>query len=296
MPSHIFTRLGLWEPSLASNRDSTRSAAEYTRRAKLHGHYDEGLHSIDYLMYAMLQTARDDEAQELLAGLRKITRTEPENFKVAYTYAASPARYALERHDWVGAARLELEPAGFPWERFLWAKSIHHFARGIGAARSGDAASARVERDAIAGLAAKLPGTTLPYWREQVQVHEDAVGAWILLSEGDSGAALRLAARAADREDAVDKHPVTPGEVLPARELLGDMLLESHREREALGEYRRVLAVAPNRFNALLGAARAAARSGDAETARVYYGTLMGQAAAGERGHAVLLEAGDDRR
>ncbi len=137
MPSHIFTRLGLWEQSLSSNHDSTRSAAEYTARANLPGHYDEGLHSMDYLMYAMLQTARDQEAAALLERLAKIERTDTENFKVAYTYASSPARYALERRAWAEAADLALIREDFAWQDFGFALSIHHFARGIGAARSG---------------------------------------------------------------------------------------------------------------------------------------------------------------
>lgn len=259
MPSHIFTRLGLWEQSLSSNRDSTHSAAEYTQRGHLPGHYDEGLHSMDYLMYAMLQTARDDEAKALLDELARIETTDTENFKVAYTYAASPARYTLERREWEEASELELIREGdFDWDSFGWARSIHHFARGIGAARAGHLEKARQELDVIEKIQGGLPSTTLPYWREEVQVHADAVRAWILLDEGGESEALELAAKAADREDAVDKHPVTPGEVLPARELYADMLLETGRFAEALEQYQIVLRGAPNRLNALIGAARAA--------------------------------------
>ena len=270
MPSHIFTRLGLWERSLASNRDSARSAAEYTERAHLEGHYDEGLHSMDYLMYAMLQTARDAEAEALLGRLAAIERTDTENFKVAYTYAASPARYALERRQWREAANLQLVRQDFAWQDFGWAQSIHHFARGIGAARDGDAVAARRELATIERLQAALPDAALPYWREQVQVHIDAVTAWISFAEGRADEALAQAARAADREDAVDKHPVTPGEVLPARELLADMLFEAGRYEESLAQYDRVLSHAPNRLNALLGSSNAAERTGQQSVADKY--------------------------
>lgn len=265
MPSHIFTRLGLWERSLASNRDSTRSAADYTKHAHLPGHYDEGLHSMDYMMYAMLQTARDDEARALLATLANIGRTDTENFKVAYTYAAAPARYALERRKWKEASELVLLRPDFEWSRFRWAESIHHFARGIGAARSGRLTRAREELSAIEGLRDALPPAILPYWREEVQVHVDAVRSWIVLGEGKPTEALRLASAAADREDAVDKHPVTPGEVLPARELYADMLFETGRYKDALDQYRRVLRDSPNRLNSLLGAANAAAGMGESK-------------------------------
>ncbi len=283
MPSHIFTRLGLWERSLSSNHDSTRSAAEYTERADLPGHYDEGLHSMDYLMYAMLQTARDAEARELLARLGEIDKTHPENFKVAYTYAAAPARYALERREWEEASRLELIHPGFAWQDFGWARSIHHFARGIGAARSARLDRAREELAAIEALQRELAATTLPYWREEVQVHIDAVRSWILLAEGQEPEALELASAAANREDAVDKHPVTPGEVLPARELYADMLLESGHPEQALGQYQLVLKGSPNRLNALLGAASAAARSGDTALADRYYATVRDQTRLGNK-------------
>ncbi len=168
MPSHIFTRMGLWDRSLSSNHDSTRSAAEYTVRANLPGHYDDGLHGIDYLMYAMLQTARDDEAQALLVRLRGIEKTNLENFKMAYTYAASPARYALERRQWEEASNLTLEPGTFPWKDFGWARAIHHFARGIGAARSGQIDAARQELVTLEVLQQQIPETTLLYWKEEV--------------------------------------------------------------------------------------------------------------------------------
>lgn len=267
MPSHIFTRLGMWDRALASNRDSTRSAAEYTHRAHLKGHYDEGLHSIDYLMYALLQTGRDGDAAKLLAELGSIGKASDDNFKVAFTYASSPARYALERRRWKEASELALAPREFPWAEFPWAQSITHFARGIGAARMGDATKAEGEVKMLESLQASLAPTTLPYWREQVAVQIDSVKSWALLARGDAGRALAASSAAADREDAVDKHPVTPGEVLPARELYADMLMETGDAAAALTQYEIVLAQSPKRLNALIGAAAAAEASGNAAKA-----------------------------
>ena len=291
MPSHIFTRLGLWERSLASNRDSSRSAAEYTERANLPGHYDEGLHSMDYLIYALLQTARDAEARELLVSLANIKKTDAENFKVAYTYAASPARYALERREWEEASQLEMLRPDFAWREFAWAESIHHFARGIGAVRSGQVDKARRELAVIEDLQKKLPDSTLPYWREEVGVHVDVLRSWVLLAEGEQSEAFKLASAAANREDAVDKHPVTPGEVLPARELYADMLLETGAYDEALEQYRIVLSGSPNRLNALLGAASAAVQSRDNALADQYYEVARNQTRSGNRQRIGLAQA-----
>ncbi|RMD89798.1 MAG: hypothetical protein D6807_02995 [Alphaproteobacteria bacterium] len=292
MPSHIFTRLGLWEESLASNHNAVRSAVDFTRRNKLSGFYKEGVHGMDYLMYAMLQTARDDEAAALLARLRKIGKTDNDNFfAVAYTYAAAPARHALERRQWVEARELALLPTDFPWENFVWARAMHHFARGIGAARSGAVDQARQEHGRILALEGELPAETLPYLRESVAVQREAVESWILHSTNKVDEALRLAAHAADREDAVDKHPVTPGEILPARELYADMLLESTAHEEALAQYQLVLAGAPGRLNAMLGAARAAGALGDPALAASYHAQIRAQTRPGDRHRRGLAEA-----
>ncbi len=283
MPSHIFTRLGLWELSLTSNHDATRSAAEYTKSANLPGHYDDGLHGIDYLMYAMLQTARDEEAKALLVTLGDIKKTDTENFKVAFAYAAAPARYVLERRAWDEASELVLLRPDFLWQDFGWAESIHHFARGIGAARSGQLDKAKVELAKINALRDGLPDTIMLYFAIEAQVQSDVVKSWILLAEGQTERALRLASQAADLEDSVDKSPVTPGEVLPARELYADMLFETGGHEEALDHYRTVLATSPNRLNALLGAAKSSALTGDAEASTAYEEIIAEQTRFGNR-------------
>lgn len=291
MPSHIFTRLGLWEMSLTSNHQATASAAAYTVRANLPGYYDDGVHSMDYMMYAYLQTARDDEAAALLERMGNIGKTDTEGFKVAFAYAASPARYALERRQWLEASELTLGPPHFQWQEFGWAQAIHHFARGIGAARSGQTGKARQEWAALGKLQEALPDSTSPYFQAEAQVELDAVMAWILLAEGDADEALQLAAAAAEREDAVDKHPVTPGEVIPARELYADMLAETGDHAGALAQYKTVLANSPNRLNALLGAAVAAAETGDQAAVEGYYAAVRAQTASGNRARAGLARA-----
>ncbi|VAW08013.1 TPR repeat [hydrothermal vent metagenome] len=283
MPSHIFTRLGLWELSLSSNHDSTKSAANYTEDARLPGYYDQGIHAMDYLMYAMLQTARDDEARALLDRSNNIEKAHHEMFAVAFTYAALPARFALERRQWDEASKLTLGHAEFPWQNFKWAPSAHFFARGLGAARSGKTDQARQEIAALKDIQASLPDTTIPYLRDQVQVQIDAIKSWILLSEGKTKKALKLARITAEREDGVDKHPVTPGEVLPARELYADMLLETGENTKALEQYRVVLKNSPNRLNALIGAAQAAAEVGDVELSQSYEQIIRTQTASGNR-------------
>ena len=284
MPSHIFTRLGYWDRSLASNHDSTNSAAAYTKHAHLGGHYDEGLHSMDYLLYAMLQTGRDNEALDLLNGLEKIGKTNTENFKVAFTYAASWARYTLERRAWEEASSIELVRSNdFPWVDFPWAESIHYFARGIGAARSLNISRANKDLARIRQLYDSLPENAPLYWRVEVKVQADVVESWIMLKSNDVEQALKLASKAAEDEDAVDKHPVTPGEVIPARELYADMLLELMKYPEALKQYQAVLKGSPNRLNALLGAAFSAEKAGDGKLAAEYKAIAKNQTKSGTR-------------
>jgi tetratricopeptide (TPR) repeat protein len=231
---------------------------------------------MDYLAYAYLQQASDRQAQAVLDELKAIQKTVPENFKCAYSFAAIPARWALERRKWSEAADLRIEPVEFPWKRFAWAEAITHFARAIGAARSGDANRARVECEKLADVQKQLVGVKDSYdWATQVEIQRRAAAAWLAKAEGNSGEALRLMRSAADLEDSTDKHPVTPGAVLPAREMLGDLLLELSRPADALTEYQRSLADSPNRFNGLSGAARAAHLAGNRPLARRYYQKLI---------------------
>ncbi len=279
MPSHIFTRLGLWQEAIRSNLGAEAAAKAFALRHHMPGAWDEQLHAMDYLAYAYLQGAQDKQAWRVLDELNKIQRIEPESFKVAYALTAIPARYALERRRWEEAAKLTL-PSGtsgaFPWQQFRWAEAHIHFARAIGAARTGATASARQEVEKLTAIREALIVAKGDYdWAGQVEIERQVASAWLAHAEGRNEESLRLMRAAAELDDATDKHPVTPGAILPAREQLGELLLELKQPVAALQEFETSLRVAPNRFNGLYGAARAARFAGEQKTAKIYYGKLM---------------------
>ncbi|HSS20561.1 MAG TPA: hypothetical protein VLL54_10835 [Pyrinomonadaceae bacterium] len=287
MPSHIFTRLGLWEEDIRSNLDAEAAAKAYAARHSLPGAWDEQLHAMDYLAYAYLQAGQDKAAAGVLDELQKIQQVDPSNFKVAYAFAAIPARYALERRQWDEAAKLTLYPdasSSFPWKRFPWAEAHIHFARAVGAARSGNADAARQEVEKLATIKNEQVGTRGDYdWATQIEIERLVASAWLSFAEGKHEDSLRLMREAADLDDATEKHPVTPGAVLPAREQLGELLLALKQPSSALPEFESSLRNTPNRFNGLLGAARAAKLAGDLRKASAYYGMLLKTAARGNR-------------
>jgi len=270
MPSHIFTRLGLWDDSIASNIASAKSAIAQAQRLHGGGGSFDQLHAMDYLIYAYLQQAKDTSARKALAEMEDLTRLDENQFAAAYAFAASPARWALERHDWKAAATLEIKPEWFPWNRFRNAEALVHYARAIGAARAGDVAAARRSTDEIAAIRKAMPATRDYDWSGSIGAQWEAATALIAWAEGKKDEGLRLLRMAADHEDAVDKHPVTPGALLPAREMLADLLLENGAAPEALKEYEAVLKTAPRRLNATFGAAKAADKAGDKTRARAY--------------------------
>jgi tetratricopeptide (TPR) repeat protein len=292
MPSHIFTRLGLWDEDIAMNIRSVNAAKQYAQRNHLEGAWDEQLHSMDYLAYSYLQQARDNEARAVLDELKSIQKTDPVTFKCAYSFAAIPARWALERRKWSEAAELMLEPADFPWPRFPWAQAITHFARAIGAARSRDADKARHEIAKLAEIQKLQTGVKDNYdWATQVEIQRRGAAAWLAKIEGRNQEALDLMRSAADLEDSTDKHPVTPGAVVPARELLGDLLLDLNQATDARKEYERSLEVSPNRFNSLYGAARAAELEGNKIRAKLLYQLLMDNCRRGDISRPELQHA-----
>jgi tetratricopeptide (TPR) repeat protein len=277
MPSHIFIRLGLWPEAIRSNLDAEASAKAFARRNNMSGVWDEQFHAMDYLAYAYLQVAQDKQARAQLDELNKIPKAEPENFKVAYAVAAIPARYALERRRWDEAAKLTL-PAlgGFPWQQFFWAEAHIHFARAIGAARTGDTASARQDVEKLAAIGQALAEVKGDYdWAKQVEIERQVASAWLAHAEGRREESIRLMRTAAELDDATEKHPVTPGAILPAREQLGELLLELQQPGAALREFEISLLSAPNRFNGLYGAARAARLAADQKKAKTYYGKIL---------------------
>ncbi len=291
MPSHIFTRLGLWQEAIRSNLDARASAKAHAVRNRMAGAFDQQLHAMDYLAYAYLQGAQDQDALGILEELQKIQSVEPQSFAVAYSATAIPARYALERRRWNEAAKLALPQTegsttdvsstasplrSFPWQRFQWAVAHVHYARAIGAARSGDAASARRDVEKLTAIQQALVEVKGGYdWAKQVEIERQVASAWLAFAEGKHDESLRLMRTAADLDDATDKHPVTPGAILPAREQVGELLLELEQPVAALQEFETSLRTAPNRFNGLYGAARSAQLAKDLRKAKTYYGQLL---------------------
>lgn len=278
MPSHIFTRLGLWQEAIRSNLDAKAAAKAYAVRNRMPGVWDEQLHAMDYLAYAYLQGAQDKQAWGVLDELNKIRKVDPPNFKVAYAFTAIPARYALERRQWNEAAKLPLPPGTmetFPWQRFRWAEAHIRFARAVGLARTGDTVSARQEVERLADIQQALVEVKGDYdWATQVEIKRQVASAWLAYAEGEHEESLRLMRAAAELDDRTEKHPVTPGALLPAREQLGELLLELKQPMAALQEFETSLRIAPNRFNGLYGAARAAKLAADRKRAKAYYEKL----------------------
>ena len=275
MPSHIFTRLALWNESIESNLASRAAARERMKRLHPGATSFEDLHAQDYLAYAYLQGGQDAKAKAVLDEVNAASAFDQQQFAAAYALTAVPARYALERRQWAEAAALTVRPAGFPWAKFSYAEALIWFARGVGAARGGNVAVAREAVDKLAAIQKGLAEGKSAYWAGQVEIQRQAAAAWLARAEKKDEEAVTLLRSAADLEDSTDKHPVTPGSVVPAREMLGDLLLELNRPADSLREYEASLKVAPGRFNGIFGAARAAEAAGDRGKARTLYAELV---------------------
>src|SRR6266568_3652694 len=268
MPSHIFVRLGLWDETIAANQRSLDAGIEYAHAQRLRGVAPEQFHALDYMVYGYLQEGRDSAARRTVAqGLALSTALSTDVLVTNYNRTAMEARVPLERGEWAAAARLPVRAAG----QGGIGEALGHFARGIGAARSNDTAQARAEVAALGAIQAELAGRPGYNWSRIVGIKRQAVAAWLLLAAGDTAGALREAKAAADIEDVTAKHPVTPGELLPARELEGDLLLALGRYASARTAYEATLRREPGRSRSLFGAARAAELAGDVAAARTGY-------------------------
>jgi hypothetical protein len=270
MPSHTFTRVGQWESSIETNRRSIDAASRSASIA-------EALHASDYAEYAYLQLAQDSAAKAVLDGLpalaarfdvNAVTGAAPGSAGV-FALAAIPARYALERGDWAAAHALVPRASAFQWT-----EAMTYLARSLGASHLGDTARARVAIDSLGAIRERLASAHEAYWAEQVGIQQLDAQAWLALAQHHADSALARMREAARREDATEKSAVTPGPLAPARELLGDMLMELRRPGEALAEYRATLEKEPNRFRALNGARRAATLAGDRAAAARYASAL----------------------
>jgi tetratricopeptide (TPR) repeat protein len=270
MPSHIFTRMGEWADSAATNRRAA-TVAEKSNEP------DTALHAMDYMTYAYLQLARDGEVRKVLQEARTIDANLPA-VTARYALAAMPARYAVERGAWREAVQLKPVPSKNPYT-----EAMTHFARALGAARSGDPAAAQNDIEKIAALRDELKAAKKnDYWANEVEVMRLASVGWVSLAQKKDNEALEAMRQAADIEDKSEKSIITPGRLLPARELLGDMLMELKRPAEALREYEASQQREPNRYRGLYGAGQAAAQSGNGDKARQYFFKLIELAGSGD--------------
>ena len=261
MPSHIFTRVGAWAESAATN-ERAAVAAKQDRDA------DQQVHAMDYMTYAYLQLARDGDARRVIEETAAVTGFA--SHAGPYGQAAIPARYAIERGDWKRAVTLEPRTSKFPYTA-----ALTHFARALGAARSGDAVAAEKDVQELARIRDTLKAAKNEYWATEVEVSRLGAAAWTALALGKREEALGLMHSAADIEDKNEKHIVTPARIVPARELLGEMLLELKRPADALKEFEASHVREPERFRGYVGAVQAAAQSGDKAKAKRYFARLV---------------------
>ncbi len=279
MPSHIFTRVGYWQESIDSNIASQRVAKEASD-------FHDQLHSMDYQVYAYLQLGQDLKAKAVIDDMMTVSGFTETFLPGPYALAISPARYAIERADWNAAAALQVRPGPL-----AQVQAITHFARALGAARSGNPEAAKVDIVKLGELRDKLRDAKDAYWSEQVDIQQKVASAWVLYAEGKHDDALKAMSAAADAEDKTEKHPVTPGVPKPARELYGVMLLERGMPNEALAAFEATLKKEPNRLGAYVGAAKAAEKSGDPAKARTYYEKVVAIAGGADNTRTEVADA-----
>ena len=274
MPSHIFTRLGYWQESIDTNLRSAEAGQVYAKEVFGQGvGWDQSLHAMDYLAYAYLQLGEDRKARAVVDEIMAFKKVTPDTLAVAYAMAAVPARYAVERRNWAEAAKLELPPATVAWDKFPWTAAMINFARALGKAHTQDLTGAKAEIDKLAATRDTLKAKD-KYWSDQVEAQRRAAVAILAQAEGRYDEAIRELRAAADLEDSMDKHPVTPGGIAPLRELLGDLLLDLRQPAAALTDYERLLTSTPNRLRTLYGAAKSADAAGDRAKAKQYFQRL----------------------
>jgi tetratricopeptide (TPR) repeat protein len=276
MPSHIFTRLGLWEESINANINSASSAVCYTESIAPGAHWFQELHAMSYLVYAYLQTGNNELANEQYSYLKSFKQLYQPNSSTAYTVASIPARIAVENKNWAEASKLQLPQLDeLEWEKFPWEKALLHFAKALGTIHTNNLKVAEEELHLLGSLEQELIASGDAYASNQVAIQIKTVEAWLQLKNGNENEAISLMRTAAEMESQTSKHPVTPGEILPADELLGDMLLTANKPIEALAIYELNLERRPNRFNGIYGAASAAKQVGNNEKAALYFNQLL---------------------
>src|SRR5437868_8683591 len=290
MPSHIFTRLGMWDESIAANGASAEASRAYEAMRHRDATEAEELHALDYMAYSYLQEARDAKAKEIVDFVATVRKTNPAlEFSAAYALAAIPARYALERNAWSEAATLPV-PELPHWSSFPFMEALIEYSHALGRAHTGDVEGARKAIDRMRQLRDSSTDPRLDYFKRQLDLQIQAASAWVTYSEGKKDEAVNLLRRAADAEDILGKHPVSPGALVPAREQLGDLLLKMDRPKEAKREFEAALKIYPGRFRGLYGAARAAEQNGEKEKADHYYAKLVEQTAKADGSRTELAQ------
>jgi len=279
MPSHIFTRLGMWDESIAANRSSADASRAYAAMRHRDATEAEELHALDYMAYSYLQEAQDTKAKEIVDFAATVRKTNPElEFSGAYALAAIPTRYAFERNDWAAAAALTI-PNLPHWSSFPFMEALIEYGHALGRAHIGDLDGAR---KAIARMGQLRDATKDPkfdYFKNHLEVQMQAASAWVAYGEGKKDEAIEMLHRSADAEDVLGKHPVSPGAFVPIREQLGSLLLELGQPKDAQREFEAALKIYAGRFRGLYGAALAAEQTGDKENAGRYYAKLAAQTA-----------------
>lgn len=292
MPSHIFTRLGLWEESINTNINSAASATCYAESVAPGAHWDEEIHAMGYLVYAYLQTGDNAQAMAQYDYLKSFDKVFPSNFKIAYTAAAIPARIAIENKNWQDAAKVEVpRNLDLAWDSFPWQKAIVHFTRAMGLIHTNNLLAAENELNVLRFLQQALSEVDDAYKANQVEIQIKMAEAWLDLAKGNEKEAFISMQMAVDMENKTSKHPVTPGEVVPADELFADMLLTLNKPQEALEAYELNLQRRPNRFNGIYGAAIAAKQSGNQEKATHYFKQLIEMTKNSDSARPEVLEA-----
>ena len=290
MPSHIFTRLGMWDESIAANGASAEASRAYAAMRHRDATEAEELHALDYMAYSYLQEARDTEAKKIVDLAGKVRKTNPElEFSAAYALAAIPTRYAFERNDWASAATLTV-PNLPHWSSFPFMEALIEYGHALGRAHTGDLDGAR---KAIARMQQLRDATKDPkfdYFKNHLDLQMQAASAWVAASEGKKNEAIEMLRRAADAEDILGKHPVSPGAFVPVREQLGSLLLEVGRAKQAQQEFEAALKIYPGRFRGLYGAAQAAEQNGEKEKAQHYYAKLVEQTAKADGSRSELAQ------
>jgi tetratricopeptide (TPR) repeat protein len=291
MPSHIFTRLGMWNESIDANRSSADASRAYAAERGRAATESEELHALDYLVYSQLQEGRDADARAIVDKVATVRETYPAmEFAAAYALASIPARYALEREAWSEAASASI-PARAQWARYPFTEALFEYTHALGRVHTGDIAGARQAVERMHALQTDTKDPKFAYFARHLQLQAQAAEAWIQHAQGHDDDALRSLQSAADAEDALGKHPVTPGALMPVREQLGALLLEKKRPRDALAAYKAELAIYPARFRGLYGAAIAAEQTGDRDQARGYFAQLIKQAPTADASRAELVRA-----